>query len=192
MRTDSPESLRLGLILTLLMMCPAVFAAEEGIAKPSGETGDKPPAAQPIVEPPASPATDSAAPAEETAVGERVRGEITGLAVVMKRMVGEEEDKTVVIIGRVTCEDEAKLSKKTLAELKRIGRKRLRVTGPKTADVERMNGKLVVAKGVVDMASMTMEVESVTEHRPPHRPEPATRAVPAPSAPPTPEKTTEE
>ncbi|HOJ34267.1 MAG TPA: hypothetical protein PKY35_11930 [Candidatus Hydrogenedentes bacterium] len=92
-------------------------------------------------------------------------GEIVGRAVVLKKQVEDKEENVVYIIGKVKAEDETKLSVNALAELKRLGRKRLEVCGPHKAALEKLNGKSVSASGKISFSQMTIEVESFKEEK---------------------------
>ena len=79
-------------------------------------------------------------------------GEIQGRVVVIKKQVEDKEEKTVYIIGKVSAKDESALDAASVAELRRLGRKRLEVVGTHLGEVETFNGKIVLAEGNISFS----------------------------------------
>lgn len=136
----------------LLVWATAAEPSLEQSTNVADQTADKETESSPVVEP---------SPSDDVFMGEAI-----GRAIVIAKRVDQKEEKKVYIVGKVSAEDETKLDALSLAELKRLGRKRLEVAGDHSGDVESLNGKMVRAKGKISFSQMSIVVDSVEEVKP--------------------------
>jgi DNA/RNA endonuclease YhcR with UshA esterase domain len=142
------KKMKMRFALAVLAVCAVAFCGMTYAA----DTSDT---AQPAVVASETPAAPAAPPAEETKVAITT---VVGKVAVKTEMVDGKKSKIVSIVVSEANDEEG-------AAVADLNAKSLEVTGDKAADVQKLDGKEVEAKGVVtEMKSI--EVESVMEKNP--------------------------